>query len=338
MLKSPTSTLITDVIKHLEDSTTLSARNKFNSNNFWWVNHKQTFRKEFEGGYIWSPKTNKDGSSNEFYKNLTKIRVGDIVFSFADAKIKCIGVASSACREAHVPEEFGDTGKQWDKNGYLVEVVWHKLDQFIRPKEHIFDIKHLLPSKYSPIQENGNGNQSCYLASISQELANKVLDLIEQNNSLTISSLQDICSQLEEDQVMKEILSEKIPATEKEQLIKARVGQGIFKNRVLNLEKCCRMTGITNANFLIASHIKPWRSSNNFERLDGNNGLLLSPHVDKLFDKGYITFKDNGDVLVAKDALSIIKEWNIPLSSVGPFNVKQKEYLLYHRNVVFKDK
>ncbi|MFE8730531.1 HNH endonuclease, partial [Aeromonas hydrophila] len=80
-------------------------------------------------------------------------------------------------------------------------------------------------------------------------------------------------------------------ATEKQQLVKSRRGQGIFRANLEKVELACRVTGVTNTALLIASHIKPWsRCANNAERLDGNNGLLLSPHIDKLFDRGWITF------------------------------------------------
>ena len=82
-----------------------------------------------------------------------------------------------------------------------------------------------------------------------------------------------------------------IPETDKEQLIKARRGQGTFQVRVEAIEAACRVTGVKDRQFLVASHIKPWRASDNAEKLDGNNGQLLSPHVDKVFDNGWITFR-----------------------------------------------
>jgi putative restriction endonuclease len=89
---------------------------------------------------------------------------------------------------------------------------------------------------------------------------------------------------------------------------------------------------------LIASHIKPWAKSNNSERLDGNNGLLLAPHADKLFDRGWISFQDNGDILCANDlAARTMQAWGLdPLANVGTFSDHQKVYLAYHRDHVYK--
>lgn len=74
---------------------------------YWWVNQNQTYKAEVGGGYMWSPKTNKDGGFNRFYENMKEIDVGDIVFCFADALIKTVGVVSSSDRSAEKPKEFG---------------------------------------------------------------------------------------------------------------------------------------------------------------------------------------------------------------------------------------
>ena len=80
-------------------------------------------------------------------------------------------------------------------------------------------------------------------------------------------------------------------------LTKARLGQGLFRQRVAEQEPICRVTGLARQEFLIASHIKPWRDCDHQERLDGANGLLLSPHIDKLFDRHWISFDRDGHLL-----------------------------------------
>ena len=98
------------------------------------------------------------------------------------------------------------------------------------------------------------------------------------------------------------------------------------------------MTGVRQISHLRASHIKPWRESNDFEKLDGNNGLLLAPHIDHLFDGGWISFADNGDLLVSSRlAQDLLSSWQIPTASnVGAFNEAQCKYLTFHRDLVFK--
>jgi putative restriction endonuclease len=80
---------------------------------YWWVNQNQTFRHEVAGGYLWSPKRNKNGARNPFYDFMRVVAPGDVVFSFADTKIKAVGIIASHGYEAPKPMEFGSTGAYW---------------------------------------------------------------------------------------------------------------------------------------------------------------------------------------------------------------------------------
>ena len=102
-----------------------------------------------------------------------------------------------------------------------------------------------------------------------------------------------------------------------------------------------RLLGIVwheDKRLLVASHIKPWRDATNDERLDGNNGFLMSPHVDKLFDRGWISFADDGRILIGdRNIRSILSTWAIDGNKrVGTFSKYQKGYLEYHRDKVLK--
>lgn len=120
------------------------------------------------------------------------------------------------------------------------------------------------------------------------------------------------------------------------QLGQARVGQGRFRAAVLARESACRVTGITNPRYLVASHIKPWAVCAGEEHLDGTNGLMLAPHVDYLFDTGLISFEDNGDLVLAPSLdPQVLQAWHIDASAnVGPFTPYQAAYLAYHRQHV----
>ncbi|QFY77782.1 HNH endonuclease [Alcaligenes faecalis] len=302
---------------------------------FWWVNHKQTRRQEVEGGYIWSPTSKKNGAFNQTYENLRLVQPGDIVFSYADGQIKAIGRAQAGYENAPKPSEFGSVGDVWDQSGWRVPIVWEELENPVRPKSHLTAIAPLLPTKHSPIRAaNGDGIQSCYLAGISESLGNLLLELAGRDSLSTGES--EIES--EEDRQVQLVLASNISQTEKEQIVKARRGQGLFRRRVAQVESVCRLTGVSDPRFLVASHIKPWRVSNNEERLAGHNGLLLSPHVDLLFDKGYISFKDDGAMLVSQRAAAVLRAWQLPLTeSARPFTPEQKVFLEYHRGHIFKE-
>jgi len=306
---------------------------------FWWVNHKQTHLQEIEGGYIWSPKYNRNGSRNQTYINLTKTTPGDIVYSYADGHIKAIGVVEKHCSGMPKPTEFGRTGDYWSDDGWLVSLNWEKLQSPFRPKNHLDILGPLLPEKHSPIQKNGNGNQGCYLASIDSELHDALFKITESSgNTIFLKDSEE--NRLREEELEESNISESsIQETEKVQLIKSRRGQGLFKQRLCEIEGGCRVTGMADQRFLIASHIKPWCKSDNNEKLDGNNGLLLAPHIDKLFDNGWISFTDTGDLLVLDMSIEdVVVFWGIkPNLNVGSFNPKQKVFLDFHRREIFRD-
>ena len=91
-----------------------------------------------------------------------------------------------------------------------------------------------------------------------------------------------------------------IKVTEKQSIIKSRLGQGLFRNELIDYWHGCAISQCPLTWMLIASHIKPWRDSDNKERLDPYNGLLLLPNYDKLFDLGYITFNQKGQLLCSR--------------------------------------
>lgn len=128
-----------------------------------------------------------------------------------------------------------------------------------------------------------------------------------------------------------------IPVTEKLNLTLSRIGQGKFRNELINYWTFCSISKFDKVNLLVASHIKPWRESNNFERLDVYNGLLLLPNYDKLFDKGYINFDEKGKIRISKylnpDDQKILNIDN----EVKLINIENqhKEYLNYHSENCF---
>ena len=124
--------------------------------------------------------------------------------------------------------------------------------------------------------------------------------------------------------------SDGLSPTEKSVLISARVGQGQFRQRLLEHWQGCAVTGYAMPAMLVASHIKPWRSATNSERLDPDNGLLLLANLDKAFDRGFISFADNGEIIIAPalerpEVLGIRDGMRLNLRSQ---NIK---YLQYHR-------
>jgi putative restriction endonuclease len=312
---------------------------------YWWVNQNQTFRHEVEGGYLWSPKRSASGARNPFYESMREVAPGDLIFSFMDTRIQAIGVAQSYCWESPKPLEFGTAGQNWENVGWRVKVVFTPLVQKIRPKDHIDILRPLLPDRYSPLQPNGNGLQSVYLTEIPAPMAEVVMGLIGQEvTPLTMAaqSVKPVAADdldLWEGKLEQQVANDtNVPETERAAIIQARKGQGLFKARVSTIETRCRITGVHNPVHLVASHCKPWRDASNGERLDGENGLLLTPSVDHLFDRGFIGFENNGRMIVSPVAhRPSLERMGIDTGNVvnvGGFTSGQKTFLDFHRNFV----
>jgi hypothetical protein len=108
-----------------------------------------------------------------------------------------------------------------------------------------------------------------------------------------------------------------IDETTRKQLIAARIGQGQFRKNVIAVwgkGEQCAVTGVSLRDVLVASHIKPWKSASNEERLAGWNGLMLVSILDKLFDRFLISFSDSGKIVSSRRLLS--KDWQ-ELKSLG---------------------
>ena len=305
---------------------------------YWWVNQNQTYKFEVPAGFLWSPKTRADGGRNYFYMTMEEVRPGDLVFSYCDTYIKAIGVVQRPAVTAPKPD-FRTAGSNWADVGWYVEVEFAELENPIKPKDFMNQIRPLLAEKYAPLQENGNGLQGIYLTEISATFG-ELLVLLSQAD---LSDIQHELAPLAEGESEYEINLE-IEARQligdpvKIELTKSRRGQGIFKANLRLVESRCRITGVSNIKHLRASHIKPWAASDNHEKIDGYNGLLLSPHVDHLFDRGFISFRDSGVLLVSKELNpKVLEQWSILGSqNVGEFRAAQCQYLDYHRQVIFQ--
>ncbi|MDY0273712.1 MAG: HNH endonuclease signature motif containing protein [Advenella sp.] len=295
---------------------------------FWWVNSGASHKSQISGGYISCPIVRENDTQRPTWINIKYVKKNDVIFSYVQQEIKAIGIAQTDCYEANIPEEYKEIyGERWE-----VPVEWFELENSFKPKDFIEQILPLLPEKNSPLRTHsddpskiGNGNQ-VYLCSISPALASLLYKLAYHEDADVIEEI-----------AASEIEKENIPNTEKESLIKSRLGQGKFRAELLKIEPKCRVTGISDERFLLASHIKPWAVASNFERLDPNNGLMLAPHIDALFDKGLISFSDDGKMLIKDQSIeNVLSSWGVDYKKkFGRFTQEQANYLEYHRRELF---
>ena len=320
---------------------------------YWWVNQNQTFRHEIEGGYMWSPKRNKDGRRNPFYEFMREVAPGDLVFSYCDTRIAAIGIVSGYCRESPKPIEFGSAGMNWSQIGWKVDVGWRLLKNTVRPKDHIARLQGELGAQYAPLTQDGNGKQAVYLTMVRPSLASLLFALIGaaaaqvSDTARQVSAAERVTPALEKDleewegRVEVAIAQDtKITDTDRQALILARRGQGQFRIKVRQVERACRITKVDRLEHLVASHVQPWRDSTHEQRLDGENGLLLTPTVDHLFDKGFISFEDGGRLIVSPVAdRASLERMGVSCSgavNVGGFSEGQRRYLEFHRENVLR--
>ncbi len=131
--------------------------------------------------------------------------------------------------------------------------------------------------------------------------------------------------------------SPEVTETERSQLLRARIGQGRFRQSLLDYwRSTCPVTGCCDARVLIASHIKRWCDSDNRERLDPFNGLLLTPNVDRLFDQHLLSFSDTGSLLLsARIRPLLLAELGLKMEASISLDARHHPYLFAHRARMF---
>lgn len=196
--------------------------------------------------------------------------------------------------------------------------------------KQLFQEEHIFTPGYSIKKNKGEKRKNQKKSRMEKSAESKT----PINGNKEISSIQ---STLIED--LKDLDKKKIDTTTKDTLVSARIGQGVFRTQVLQLwnNRCC-VTGSTAIDAIRASHIKPWRHSNDEERLDPHNGLSLVASLDALFDAGLISFESSGALIISPSFPE--KEWSIfqlesRLLTKAP-DKATAEYLTYHRKQVFR--
>lgn len=130
-----------------------------------------------------------------------------------------------------------------------------------------------------------------------------------------------------------------LAVTERDAIVKARLGQGQFRVDLFAYWRGCAITDARIPEVLRASHIKPWRDSDNRERLDKFNGLLLTANLDRVFDAGLISFDDHG-VIIVSPLLSQVEAKKLGIVDglkLRQLHASHRPYLLWHRKHEFRD-
>lgn len=298
----------------------------------WWVFQNDSYERSRDGGYLWAPISDKAGNKKFHWETMTKVVAGDLILSCKNRSIVALSTAKGAAYLADQPHP--DDAKQWTIEGRRVDVAYVDLPSPLLVDD-LTDIFDLLNESNGPLsaatakREAGRGKEG-YLWPVSPRAAIALFEYLDRK--VDVSEAINVGSEVP--------LPGPVSDTTRLTLSEARTKQADFRR---GLEEWwggrCAVTGVDISSLLIASHIVPWRLSNKEERADSANGLLLEPGLDRLFDKGLITFDDSGQMLISenlseinRDALGLTHELRLR-KDLTP---RQKTYLEFHREFLFQ--
>ena len=280
------------------------------------------FQERSGENFLWAP---TKSSYFFFHKNVQEVRKGDVIFINHNAQI--VGYSEAITD----PYENYNENTTWDPNGHRVDIKVTPLDLPFKMKDYkdkVLEYKNKV-EKYFPYNIDGNGNQG-YLYEITEEFADFIKAIILEKENKKIESAFSKKAIVEE--IDRIIENKNLVGKDAEAIVKIRINQNVFRQQLLNIEKKCKLCGLSNEKLLIASHIKPWSESSEDEKLHIHNGFLFCPHHDKLFDKFLISFEEDGRIIISEKLskedrilLNIREDLRIEL------NNENKKYLKWHR-------
>jgi len=294
---------------------------------YYWVNQGKTYKEEKEGGYLWARTYNSSGNSVFHWKNMTKLNPGDIVLNYSKGFIIGYCIIQSKYFLATQPDKYKVDDIR-EQKGYMVDAKYFLFSKPIDIETVYYKIAHYLPSKYSPLNRTSNSSRIKANQGYLYELNENIIKAVFSTTNVNFDDIKEPVNQGK-----RNIFNTNKPTT-KEGLITSRVGQGEYRNLLLKRWNYkCAINGTSIKEILIASHIVPWRESNDHERLDVDNGLLLSPIYDALFDKYLISFDDDGGILLSS-SIDINEFYMLGVKGtekIAGLTYGNKEYLKRHR-------
>ncbi|WP_338718052.1 HNH endonuclease [Herbaspirillum sp. DW155] len=302
---------------------------------FFWVNIGKSHTEAIEGQFLWAPLHSEKLTAKgvvrtkrfSHWDSVATVNAGDVIFCNVDRKIAYIAVAKQDAYEAAQPST--GTFTEWDAKGRQVDVEFFKLEPPISIEGDILEsFKERYNERCKPrvVTKTGSIFQG-YMASLPLDAGIDLLRLAgDQEEAICTTSLHLSSPPSQQRRASSQ--------TTKQALREARIGQGRFRKDLLNLWRNCPITDIQNSDLLIASHIKPWAVSSDEEKLDPYNGFLFAVHIDRLFDKGLISFDTTGKILISphlseQDARAL----NIHREIVLPLRAENQKYLAVHRQI-----
>lgn len=256
------------------------------------------------------PQKDAFGNIPHYYARMIELSQGDKIFHYTNGNIVAIGIVDKP-----TVARFNESNNTYY---FTSKIHYEIITNPLHIRSYWDELKQLLPTEYSAFQKNGHDNGG-FLYPCDENLASLLIVKIALLNQT--------------EPVMQEILE-----TDAKIQTKMRLGHQAYKEKLLQLwNNECVICKINIQELLRASHAKPWRDSNNQERLDPYNGLLLCAHHDALFDKGFISFNEQGEILLSEELLKS----DPYIYSINPdtkiyLYEENLRYILWHQSYVFK--
>ncbi|OCS89192.1 HNH endonuclease [Caryophanon latum] len=260
--------------------------------------------------FLRCPQKDAFGNRPHHYTRMNELSTGDKIFHYTAGNITAI---STVMKPAMLIYDKSDAIYY-----FIAKVHYEMFQNSLHVRSYWDDIKKLLPAQFSPFQKNGHDNAG-FLYPCSEQFSSFLL------KQLAILNPSDTTS--------KKLLESEVQIQST-----ARIGHQTYKNELLKLwNNECAICKINIPDLLIASHAKPWRDCNDDERVDPYNGLLLCAHHDALFDKGFISFDENGNIILCRElSNSSPVVYAIDIQMTINIHEKNIPYLIWHRSHVLR--
>lgn len=256
-----------------------------------------------------------------FHKNILDVQKGDLIFISEKGMIVAYAFVKIDSEKDYEKSKLEK--EEYYRTDLEVNVLTNPFE-LSKYKKELDYFKAQMKRRF-PYDKNYGGNQG-YLYEIPKEFTDFINSLIEEKEKEDISNFTNKSNEIEK------IERKELTGRETEIIREVRANQGTFRRELLKQECKCKLCELSNEKLLIASHIKPWCKSNKYEKLDRDNGFLFCPQHDSVFDKFFITFKEDGRILISED---LSKEDRKILNLRDHMQIEitegNKKYLDWHR-------
>lgn len=298
--------------------------------NFYVVMQGKTYQQSKEQGVVWCALYDKTGSTPHSWQRMQDVKKGDVLFHCVKGEVVAISQAREDAR-------FGMSDIEEGVAGTLFDALYEELEVAVSVKENFAQIEPLLPVKYSPFQQNGDGNQG-FLYPCNEMLALRLLSLISEVNIFTQTDEQleftiDPVAHTE-----RNFLAPILLMTEAQAKKQIRDGTRAFAKGLTAIWPTqCAVCGIDVPELLHATYAKPWKDAEGDERTDAHNGLLLCGNHSALYERGYIAFNGSGRIHISQEMdESDYGKQAIHAKMRIAREEEHKKYLKWHKKEVYR--